>query len=64
MTSHVATTLGVVLMVLGLVSTLQGFGLVGGSPTTGSSSRATAGPVIALVGLRLAVLREVGRRRD
>ncbi|GAA2021231.1 hypothetical protein WDZ16_05465 [Pseudokineococcus marinus] len=63
MTSSVVTVLGVVLMALGLLFTLQGVGLVGGSPMTGSPFWATAGPVIALVGLWLAVLRRVGRRR-
>ncbi|WP_298993043.1 hypothetical protein [uncultured Pseudokineococcus sp.] len=64
MTSRVLTVVGVVLLLLGLLFTLQGVGVVGGSPMTGSSFWAVAGPVIALVGLWLAVLRRVGRRRD
>ncbi|WP_298805652.1 hypothetical protein [uncultured Pseudokineococcus sp.] len=63
MTSRVLTVVGVVLLLLGLLFTLQGVGVVGGSPMTGSSFWAVAGPVIALVGLWLAVLRRVGRRR-
>ena len=57
------TAVGVVLVVLGVLFTLQGVGLVGDSPMTGSSLWATLGPVIALVGLYLALLRKVGRRR-
>ncbi|MEJ5866469.1 hypothetical protein WDV85_01790 [Pseudokineococcus sp. 5B2Z-1] len=63
MTSHALTAVGVVLVLLGVLFTLQGVGVVGGSPMTGSAFWATAGPVIALVGLWLAVLRKVGRRR-
>ena len=61
--SPVLTAVGVVLVLLGVLFTLQGVGLVGGSPMTGSALWATLGPVIALVGLYLAVLRKVGRRR-
>lgn len=50
-------------MALGVLFTLQGVGLVGGSPMTGDPFWAAAGPVIALVGLYLAVVRRVGRRR-
>ncbi|MEJ5944880.1 hypothetical protein WDZ17_06170 [Pseudokineococcus basanitobsidens] len=63
MTSRVLTVVGVVLVLLGALFFLQGVGVVGGSPMTGSSFWAVAGPVIALVGLYLAVLRRVGRRR-
>ncbi|WP_299033536.1 hypothetical protein [uncultured Pseudokineococcus sp.] len=61
--SAVLTAVGVVLVLLGVLFTLQGVGVVGGSPMTGSSFWATAGPIIALVGLYLVVLRKVGRRR-
>jgi len=57
------TVVGAVLVALGVLFTLQGVGLVGGSPMTGDPFWAAAGPVIALVGLYLAVVRRVGRRR-
>jgi hypothetical protein len=57
-------TVGVVVAVLGVVFTLQGLGLLGGSPMTGSTLWAILGPVVALLGIVLAVygLRS-GRRR-
>lgn len=61
--SGALTAVGVVLLLLGVLFTLQGVGVVGGSPMTGSALWAVLGPVIALVGLYLAVLRRVGRRR-
>jgi hypothetical protein len=42
---------GAVLVIAGTVFALQGFGLLGGSMMTGSAFWATAGPVIAVVGL-------------
>jgi hypothetical protein len=57
------TVVGAVLVALGVLFTLQGVGVVGGSPMTGDPFWAVAGPVIALVGLYLAVVRRVGRRR-
>jgi len=61
--SHVLTAVGVVLALLGTLFTLQGVGLLGGSPMTGSTSWATLGPIVVLVGLCLVILRDAERRR-
>jgi hypothetical protein len=48
-------TVGALLAIAGTVFALQGFGVVGGSAMSGSRFWAVAGPVIAVVGLVLAV---------
>jgi hypothetical protein len=48
--------LGFLLMLAGVVFTLQGVGVLGGSVMSGVTFWAVAGPVIALAGLALAVL--------
>jgi hypothetical protein len=51
-------------VVLGLIWTAQGVGLLGGSPMTGRTEWAVIGPVVALVGLALTLWgRRDGRRR-
>lgn len=47
--------LGVLIMLAGVIFTLQGFGIVGGSAMSGVTFWAVAGPVIAIAGLALAV---------
>ena len=47
---------GFLLMLAGVVFTLQGVGVLGGSVMSGMSFWAVAGPVIALAGLILAVI--------
>jgi hypothetical protein len=47
---------GFLLMLGGVVFTLQGVGVLGGSVMSGVSFWAVAGPVIALAGLVLAVI--------
>ena len=47
--------LGLLLVVLGAVWTLQGVGVVGGSVMTGVAAWAIAGPIVALAGLVLVV---------
>jgi hypothetical protein len=47
---------GFLLMLAGVVFTLQGVGVLGGSVMSGVSFWAVAGPVIALAGLILAVI--------
>ena len=47
---------GLLLMLTGVVFTLQGVGVLGGSVMSGVSFWAVAGPVIALAGLVLAVI--------
>ena len=54
--------LGGVMVVVGLVWTLQGLGYVSGSPMTGVTLWAVVGPLVAVIGLALMI---VGmRRRD
>ncbi len=47
---------GFILMLAGVVFTLQGVGVLGGSVMSGVTFWAVAGPVIALAGLVLAVI--------
>ena len=51
---------GILLVLLGLVWTLQGVGVVGGSPMTGVTIWAVIGPVVGIAGL---VLLALGLRR-
>ncbi len=55
MKSSSLTVLGVVLVVMGSVFTLQGLGYLAGSPMTGATLWAVLGPVIAVVGVLLVV---------
>jgi hypothetical protein len=48
-----AIALGVLLVVIGVVWTLQGLGSLGGSAMTGVTLWAIVGPVVALVGVLL-----------
>ncbi len=50
---------GVLIMLAGILFGLQGAGVVGGSPMSGTTFWAVAGPVIAVAGLVIAIL---GRR--
>ena len=52
---------GFLLMLAGVVFTLQGVGVLGGSVMSGVTFWAVAGPVIALTGLVLAVIGLSGR---
>ena len=52
---------GFVLMLAGVIFTLQGVGVLGGSVMSGVTFWAVAGPVIALAGLVLAVIGLGGR---
>ncbi|MBR7744576.1 hypothetical protein KC207_14870 [Phycicoccus sp. BSK3Z-2] len=61
MTRTVAVVLGVLLVLVGLLWTGQGLGLVGGSPMTGVTLWAVVGPLVALVGLGLALRGGRGR---
>jgi hypothetical protein len=45
---------GLLVAVAGVIFTLQGVGLIGGSFMSGATSWTVAGPVIALAGLALA----------
>ncbi len=54
---------GVLLVLVGVLWTLQGLGYVAGSVMTGVTVWAVIGPVVAVVGILL-VLRGVRGRRD
>jgi len=60
MRSPVMVAVGLVVVLLGLLFTLQGVGVIGGSAMSNSHTWALTGPVIAVVG---AVLMVVGWRR-
>ncbi len=47
--------LGVIIALFGLLFTLQGVGVVGGSPMSNTTTWSVLGPIIALVGLALVV---------
>ena len=57
----VLVSAGFLLMVAGVVFTLQGVGVLGGSVMSGVTFWAVAGPVIALAGLALALIGLGGR---
>lgn len=61
MSRALAIALGSVLFLVGALWTLQGLGYVGGSPMSGVTLWAVLGPVVAFLGLLLAVAG--GRRR-
>ena len=52
--------LGVVVTLFGLLWALQGFGVLGGSPMSNTTTWSVIGPITALVGIGVAV---VGARR-
>jgi hypothetical protein len=56
MRSGVLTAAGVVLTIAGVIWALQGFGVIGGSFMSGDSVWAIIGPIVAAVGLILAVI--------
>jgi hypothetical protein len=55
MTRPTLLIVGVVLLLAGCVFTLQGLGLLAGSPMTGATQWAVIGPVLAAVGVVLLV---------
>jgi hypothetical protein len=57
--------LGVLVALAGLLFTLQGLGVVGGSPMSNTTTWSILGPIIAIVGLALAIgAWRAGGRRD
>ena len=54
---------GVILSVVGLIWTLQGVGILGGSVMSGESLWAIIGPIVLLVGVGLLIV-GMSRRRD
>jgi hypothetical protein len=55
------SVVGVVVAIAGVVFTLQGIGLLGGSSMSGSATWAVLGPIIAIVGVMI-YLRGARRR--
>jgi hypothetical protein len=53
---------GVILAAIGLVWTLQGFDVIGGSVMSGSALWAAVGPIVLVVGVVLIVIGVVRRR--
>lgn len=56
MKSVVLVVVGVLVALAGGLFALQGFGFVGGSPMSGTTTWSIAGPVIAVVGIGLIYL--------
>ena len=54
--------LGVFVALFGLLFTLQGFGAVQGSPMSNTTTWSILGPIIALIGVALAVAGWRGRK--
>jgi hypothetical protein len=54
---------GVVIVLAGLLFTLQGFGAVSGSPMSNTTTWSVLGPVIAIVGTVIAFAGWRGRKR-
>jgi len=54
--------LGVLVAMFGLLFTLQGFGAVQGSPMSNTATWSVLGPIIALVGIILAIIGWRGRK--
>ena len=52
---HAVGVIGVLVALFGLLFTLQGFGAVQGSPMSNTTTWSVLGPVIALIGVGLAV---------
>ena len=53
---------GVIVALAGLLFALQGFALVSGSPMTNTTTWSILGPIIALIGIAIAVAGWRGRR--
>ena len=53
---------GALITLAGVIITLQGVGVIGGSAMSGTTFWAAAGPVIAVIGLTIAVV-SLRRRR-
>ncbi|SFE58334.1 hypothetical protein SAMN04487819_11752 [Actinopolyspora alba] len=63
MRASLSSLVGALLLVLGVIWTLQGVGVLGGSPMTGVTLWAVLGPITALIGLASIVLGGVRMRR-
>jgi hypothetical protein len=55
--TFVATfTVGLILVLFGLIWALQGFGVLGGSPMSNTTTWSITGPITALIGIVIAVV--------
>jgi hypothetical protein len=54
MIGRVLIAIGLLVAVAGIVFSLQGFGVIGGSAMSGSSFWSAAGPIVAIGGLLIA----------
>jgi drug/metabolite transporter superfamily protein YnfA len=52
---HAVGVVGVLVALFGVLFTLQGFGAVQGSPMSNTTTWSVLGPIIALIGVGLAV---------
>ena len=52
---HALGVVGVLVALFGLLFTLQGFGAVQGSPMSNTTTWSVLGPIVALIGVGLAV---------
>jgi drug/metabolite transporter superfamily protein YnfA len=59
----VLMVLGVFVAAFGCLFALQGFGVVGGSPMTGTTTWSILGPLIALAGVAMVAVGARRRRR-
>ncbi|MBM7416923.1 MULTISPECIES: hypothetical protein [Nocardiaceae] len=60
MKTPVVTVIGAVIAIMGLLFSLQGFGVVGGSAMSNTTTWSILGPIILIVGVAIVV---VSRRR-
>ena len=51
----VTFALGVIVAVFGLIWALQGFGVLGGSPMSNTTTWSIAGPITVLIGIVVAI---------
>jgi hypothetical protein len=55
--------IGVLALIAGLIWTLQGFNVIGGSAMSGQTMWAIIGPIVGIIGLALLIMSLVGGRR-
>jgi hypothetical protein len=55
--------IGVLALIAGLIWTLQGLNVIGGSAMSGQTIWAIIGPIVGIVGLALLIVSLVGGRR-
>ena len=51
----IVVIVGVIVALFGLLFALQGFGVVGGSPMSNTTTWSVLGPIIALIGIAIAL---------